>query len=1178
MFDPITIIAIAVLYVLALFAVAWIGDRVVTPGQGWSSQPLIYPLSLAVYCTSWTFFGSVGLAAQTGYDFVPVYIGPILMMTLGLPLLLRIARIAQSQNITSIADFIAARYGKSSKLAAVVTVVVVIGTLPYIALQLKAVAISFTIMTGRDGPGADIASSDGHGLTALLITVALCAFVILFGTRQVDNSEHQKGLILAVAVESVVKLTAFVAIGAFAVFALFGDFDRLWQSAAASPPVAEIFARPFDGGTWLTVTFLSFAAMILLPRQFHVAVVENSDEKELKRAAWLFPLYLIAINIFVVPIAAAGLLKAPDGADPDFFVLSLPISAGSEIMSVVAFLGGLSAATAMVIVETVALSIMVSNGLIIPLLLNERVRGLLPEHDLAPAFLWVRRLAIVFILGSSYVVFRALADVQGLAAIGLISFAAIAQLAPSFFGGLIWRRGTEMGAISGLLVGFVVWGYTLLLPWIAKAGWIGSTILTDGPFGMAFLKPQALAYLEFSPLTHGVIWSVGLNLIVYVVVSLLRAPEPIERLQASVFVQDSAPQRNNQGGKSLRLWRTAITVGDLQSATARYLGQERTQRAFEGYAKSRNHKHSPNDDADLQIIRFTEHLLTSSIGAASARLVLALLLRRGNVSGQSALKLLDDASEALQYNRDLLQSAIDQVRSGLSVFNKDMRLICWNRQFREILKLPSDIGQVGTPLDQILRVLAQRGDFGPGGADDLVAERLMKLAVSKETFQERLPPDGRIIEIRTSPMPQGGIVTTYTDITDRVEAAAALARANENLEKRVRERTGELLEVNAALAVAKAKADTASMEKTRFLAAASHDILQPLNAARLYATSLKERDLPPKEAELARNMDASLGAVEEIFSALIDISRMDSGRLEAKVSDFPISDILEQLHVEYRPLAEEKGLDLTVVTSTAFVRSDRRLLRRMVQNLISNAIKYTDEGRVLVGVRRRGDAVEIQILDTGPGIPADKQAAVFKEFQRLESAASGVRGLGLGLSIVERIGRLLEHEIALKSVLQVGSMFSVRVPAGAPEASTPIALPTARPVGSLVGLKVLCIDNEPAVLAGMQALLSGWGCEAATAANEAEALAVLRDGTHEPEIILADYHLDDDLGPNVAVKVREVVERDIPVIVITADHTNDVEADIQARGMSMLKKPLKAAALRAMINNALNRRRTDAAE
>lgn len=1176
MFDNVTIIVISLTYLSVLFVVAWVGDRYVKPRQGWSGRPLIYPLSLAVYCTSWTFFGSVGLAATTGYSFVPVYLGPILMMTLGLPLLQRIVRISKSQNITSVADFIAARYGKSSTLAAVVTVIVVIGSLPYIALQLKAVAVSFELMLSMPSTGST-STTQMHGTTGLIITLVLCAFAILFGTRQIDAAEHQHGLILAIAAESLVKLVAFLAVGLYVVFGLFGSFDNLWKQASERPEVASVFAQPFDGGMWLTVGFLSFAAMILLPRQFHVTVVENNGEHELRRAAWVFPLYLVAINLFVVPIAAAGLLLAPPGTDADFYVLTLPLAANAEFFAGIAFIGGLSAATAMVIVETVALSIMVSNGLIIPLLLSDRVRALLPTGDMPSLFLWVRRFAIFSILGLSYLVFRALGDVQGLAAIGLISFAAIAQLAPAFFGGLIWRNGTEIGAIAGMATGFALWAYTLLLPWVAKAGWISQSILSDGPLGLGFLRPQALLHLEFSPLTHGVLWSVGLNLLVYIVVSLLRAPAPIERLQASVFVQEP-PQQKAGGTGPLRLWRTAITVGDLQKATARYLGTERTERAFAGYAQSRNQLLTPNSEADLQLIRFTEHLLTSSIGAASARLVLALLLRRGNVSGQSALRLLDDASEALQYNRDLLQSAIDQVRSGLSVFNKDMRLICWNRQFREILKLPSDAGQVGAPLDQILRTLAKRGDLGSGNIDDLVAERLMKMAVSKETFQERLPPDGRIIEIRTSPMPQGGIVTTYTDITERVDAAMALARANETLEKRVRERTAELLEVNAALAVAKSKADTASLEKTRFLAAASHDILQPLNAARLYATSLNERALPETEAKLAWSVDASLSAVEEIFSALIDISRMDSGRLEAKVSDFPINEILDQLRVEYEALAKERGLKLTVLRSTQWVSSDRKLLRRMVQNLLSNAIKYTDSGRVLMGVRRRGSSLEIQVLDTGPGIPDNKRQAIFKEFQRLESAAADARGLGLGLSIVERIGRILGHEIGLASKPGEGSMFSVNVPVGVAKEISQESEATPRAVGSLAGLNILCIDNEPAVLAGMETLLSGWGCNVRTAPSAPLAVKEVAGGAMVPDIILADYHLDHGLGPDAVDEVRAELGVVVPAIVITADHTDEVENDIRERGLGMLKKPLKAARLRALINNVLNQKRREAAE
>ncbi|MEM1371107.1 MAG: NahK/ErcS family hybrid sensor histidine kinase/response regulator [Pseudomonadota bacterium] len=430
---------------------------------------------------------------------------------------------------------------------------------------------------------------------------------------------------------------------------------------------------------------------------------------------------------------------------------------------------------------------------------------------------------------------------------------------------------------------------------------------------------------------------------------------------------------------------------------------------------------------------------------------------------------------------------------------------------------------------------------------------------------------------RTSAMPQGGIVTTYTDITERMQAESALAQANETLERRVRERTAELLEVNAALAVAKSKADTANMEKTRFLAAASHDILQPLNAARLYATSLREREMPPPEAALASNVDASLAAVEEIFSALIDISRMDSGRLEPKLTDFPIADVFDQLRVEYEPVAAEKGITLRIQKTRAWVRSDRKLLRRMLQNLLSNAIKYTKSGKVLLGVRRRQNYFVLQVSDTGAGIPADKRAMVFKEFKRLDQTAQEVRGLGLGLSIVERIGRLLEHPISLESEPGRGSTFSVIVPQGAEQAEAVAPISPIKPVGSLAGLRVLCIDNEPAVLAGMAALLSGWGCVVHTAADAIQAVKVIADAPSHPDIILADYHLDDGIGPDAVDRVRERCNVELPAIIITADHTDEVEADIRARGLGMLKKPLKAAALRALMNNALSIRRRPAA-
>jgi len=1176
MFDGWTIAVVALVYVGVLFVVAWIGDRIRSPARAAGGRPLTYALSLAIYCTSWTFFGSVGLAATTGYDFLPVYIGPILLFLIGWPLVLRVVRLAKSQNITSVADFLAARYGKSQAVAAIVTLVAVVGSLPYIALQLKAIAVSIETMLGGTALAPIELPNIGYNTeTSFVITLLLAAFAILFGTRHIDATEHQDGLILAVATESLIKLTAFLAVGSFVAFSLYAGPGELIEKAAALPEIASAFGRSLNGGSWLTVVLLSSACALLLPRQFHVTVVENRAEREVRRAAWMFPLYLVAINLFVVPIAAAGLLSAPRGMlDPDFYVLSLPIGAGSELFTLVAFLGGLSAATAMVIVESIALAIMISNGLVIPVLLRNSEPAFEKQEDMAWQLLAIRRVAIVTILVLGYLVYRALGKSQGLAAIGLISFSAIAQLAPAFLAGLMWRKGTARGAIAGILAGFAVWAYTLLLPWIVKAGWISGSIVTEGPFGLGFLKPQALLYLHFDPLTHGVLWSLGANAVAFVVVSLLRAPEPVERVQAHIFVQEDMPRPAQT--PAFRLWRSSISVSDLQHTVSRYLGPERAERSFAEYLESRASS-SGTLEADIGHIRFAEHLLTSAIGAASARLVLSLLLRRRNVSGPSALKLLDDASEALQYNRDLLQSALDQVRHGLAVFDKDMRLICWNRQFRELLSLPSEYGRVGVPVDRILRFCAERGDLGGGTVDELVAERLMKLAVTKETFQERMSND-RILEVRTAAMPQGGVVATYLDITDRVEAASALARANETLERRVRERTAELLQVNAALAIAKSKADEANLDKTRFIAAASHDILQPLNAARLYASSLAERPLGETDGRLARNVDASLAAVEEIFSALIDISRLDAGRMEPEITDLPLASILEQLKLEFTPVAREKGLELRVAPTGVWVRSDRRLIRRLLQNLVSNAIKYTPSGRVLLGARRHGGDVRVLVLDTGPGIPEDKQAVIFKEFERLDATAGAVRGLGLGLSIVERIGRVLGHPIELVSTVGRGSAFSMRAPRVAPQAKPQAEVAPLPAAGSLSGHVVLCIDNEPAVIEGMATLLRGWGCHVLTASSAMQAAAVVRASGPRPEAILADYHLDEGTGIEAIDAVRAIAGAQTPAVVITADHSAEVQRDVRLRGIGMLRKPVRAAALRAVLAQHLIARRPAAAE
>jgi Na+/proline symporter/CheY-like chemotaxis protein len=1157
------VIVIALAYIGFLFLVASYGDRRHDLVRGSRARLLIYPLSLAIYCTSWTFFGSVGVAARTGFDFLTIYIGPMLMVGLAYPLIIRIVRLAKGQNITSIADFIAARYGKSQAVAATVALIAIVGMIPYIALQLKAVSASVsTILADTTAGGA---AQPLLGDIALFVALLMAAFAVLFGTRHIDATEHQDGLMLAIATESIIKLVTFLAVGVFVTFVLFQGPVALFASALRQPQTAAVLTSTPPVANFLAMTVLSLFAIILLPRQFHVAVVENHSEAEIRRAAWLFPAYLVLINLFVMPIAMAGLLKFPGGStDGDMFVLALPLLAHSELFTLIAFIGGLSAATAMVIVESVALAIMVSNDIVMPFILKRRAAQAAAPHDAGAELLTVRRIAIFAILLLAYIYYRSAGPAQ-LASIGLLSFAAIAQLTPAFFGGLIWRRGTATGAIAGMTAGILVWAYTLLLPSIADAGMVGEHILSAGPFGLAWLRPQALFGLDLPPLVHGVVLSLLANIALYIGCSFARRPSAIERVQADVFVPTSLTPM----APSFRLRRASVTVEELTATIARYLGEERTRESFRSFAASRRVSLEPQAEADFPLLQYGEYLLASAIGAASSRLVLSLLLRKRTVSTKAALKLLDEANAAIHYNREILQTALDHVRQGIAVFDKDLALLCWNRQFGEIFDLPHALTRIGIALDEILRHIAERGAPAAGDAYDLdeeVAARVARYTSEAEPFLERFAERGLVIEVRAGRMPDGGLVTTFTDITPSVKAAEALERANATLERRVRERTGELTRLNAELGRAKAEADDANVSKTRFIAAASHDILQPLNAARLYVTSLIERQRAGEDGDLVQNIDASLEAVEEIFAALLDISRLDTGAMQPEMTDFRIDELLQRLEVEFAPLAREKGLELKFMPCALAVRSDRRLLRRLLQNLVSNAIKYTPAGGVVIGCRRRGARLRIDVYDTGIGIPQGKRRAVFKEFHRLDQGARVARGVGLGLSIVERIARVLDCEVALKSNVGRGSRFSVEVPRAAAAIGAPVlhAVPKAA-AGQLAGTVALCIDNERAILDGMQTLLGGWGCRVLKAADLAEALAAIEGSGLHPDGLLVDYHLDGGNGMVAIAELRRRHGRDVPAILVTADRSVHVREEARAAGVHVLNKPVKPASLRALI-------------
>jgi Na+/proline symporter/signal transduction histidine kinase len=1149
------VIATAFGYIGLLFFVAHYGDRL-SPAERGRAGAFIYPLSLAIYCTSWTFFGSVGFATRTSVDFLAIYVGPVLMIGLCTPLLRRVIQLAKAQNITSIADFIGARYGKSQAVAATVALIAIIGSVPYIALQLKAMASSLETILSEDQAFSKIPII---GDIALMVTLAMAVFAVLFGTRQADATEHQHGLMFAVATESIVKLVAFLAVGIFVTFWMF-DPQELIHRAMKTPEAVRAIEYTPTIGNFLCMVVLSFCAIVLLPRQFHVSVVENANDAEVARARWLFPLYLVAINIFVIPIAIAGLVTFPFGAvDSDMYVLALPIEGDAPLLSLLVFIGGLSAATAMVIVECVALSVMLSNDIIVPLVLQRSPQSR-EGKDFGDFLLKARRFAIFAIMVMAYFYYRALGNTQ-LAAIGLLSFAAIAQLAPAFFGGLLWRRGTARGAIGGMVMGFITWFYTLFMPSFLDSNTAGILLLQHGPFGIEALRPQALFGADLPPLLHGVLWSLALNMLTYVTLSLARQPSSIERVQGDLFV----PSELAPIAPSFRRWRTTVTVQDIQTTVAQYIGADRAQLSFDEFANGHHTRLDPAAPADFELLQHAEHLIASSIGAASSRLVMSLLLRKRTVSARAALKLLDDSHAAMHFNREILQTALNHVRQGIAVFDTDLQLICSNRQFSDLLSLPPHLVQIGIPLREILEFMGAISQTG-GDGESAMLRRLAAYTTEGEPHLERLPDRHMVIEVRSNRMPDGELVVTFTDVTPSIEAAEALERANATLEKRVRDRTEELTRLNSELALAKSTAEDANISKTRFLAAASHDILQPLNAARLYVTSLVERQNGGEDSRLVENIDDSLEAIEEILSALLDISRLDAGAMTPSISSFKMADLMRSLEIEFAPSARAKGLELVFVPCSLPVQSDRLLLRRLLQNFISNAIKYTPQGRVLVGCRRRGASLQIRVYDTGVGIPIVKRGEIFKEFHRLEQGARIARGLGLGLSIVERLARVLNHGIAIDANAGGGSVFSVTVPTATAvnhTAAVTIATPLSRT--PIAGARIVCIENDPAILDGMKTLLKAWNADVIAVTDPDAAAEAIEAAGGNVTGLLVDYHLDRGNGVAAIRDIRRRFGESLPAILITADRSPHVRAAAREENIAVLNKPVKPASLRALL-------------
>ena len=643
-------VLVCLAYVALLFIVAFTADRLAAAGRStWLRSPMVYTLSLSIYCTAWTFYGAVGYAARSGLEYVTIYLGPTLVMVGWWWGLRKLVRVGRSQRVTSIADLISSRYGKSNLLAICVTVLAVVGITPYIALQLQSITLSFSIFFEEAPVG-----SYSDASVVFWVAAGLAVFAILFGTRNLDANERHHGVVTAIALEAVVKLVALLAVGIFVVWGLSGGVTETLDRIDASP----IGQWQVNGSRWATITFLAVAAFVCLPRMFQVMVVENDDERHLRTAAWAFPTYLLLISLFVVPIAVVGLEVMPAGANPDMFVLTVPLSQGKEALAMLSFLGGFSSATSMVIVAAMALSTMVSNHLVMPIWLSAQSDRASVSGDVRHVILLARRVSIAAIMALGYFYFRLSGGGAALASIGLISFAGIAQILPALVGGLFWRGATRTGALSGLTVGFALWLYTLLLPGLG-GGLLPEAVLREGPFGLAWLRPQALFGIAgLDPIVHSVMWSMVLNAAAFCAASLLSFPSPLERLQGAQFVNVFDHSAGPRG------WTGSVAQSeDLMIMSQRILGAREAQELFQREAALQGGRGHLPEPTPLFLERL-ERELAGSVGAAAAHAMIGQIVGGSSVSVEDLLAVADESAQLMEYSSQLEVKSAELARTA----------------------------------------------------------------------------------------------------------------------------------------------------------------------------------------------------------------------------------------------------------------------------------------------------------------------------------------------------------------------------------------------------------------------------------------------------------------------------------------------------------------------------------
>lgn len=1133
-----TIAALSLVYLLILFSVGHFGKRITSKHP---LAPWVFSFALSIYCTSWAFYGVTAQAAVNGWWMPPTYIGSFLLFWLGFKLIARIAIACRRYRITSIADFIATRFGHSRSLAVITTLILLMSVIPYIALQLHAVSTSINTL---------VASPAGHAWytdTGLYVSLWMAIFALLFVSKSAKAHQPNPGLMTAIAFESLVKLLALLAIGAFVFWGMYDGIGQIFEMAAISPAVQQVQQQALPAHTYWLHVLLGFAATLCLPRQFHVTFVENQHLGHLRSARWIFPLYLLLMGMFTLPLALAGVMLLGSDANIDLVVLQLPLAAQRTDIALLAYLGGFSAATSMVVVATVVLGIMITNELLAPLVYRTPAAQADGSKHIKVATL--RRIAMLTVMALGYVYYRWIGTETGLAQLGLMAFALVAQLAPVLILGLLSRNINRQGAIAGLCGGALAWAYIILLPELSRAGLIGSVWLTQGPFGWQLLAPQQLFGLNTDVISLGVLVSLSLNCLLVLLVSRISITRVGEWLESGRFLrtQLTTPPR-----RALNL-----SVQDCYLLVKRFAGESEAQRLLQRNLKQPNELQQL---APANLLQAAERSLAAVVGGASMRLIMDASGRHAALPLESVARFVDEASQVFQFNQALLRSTIDNISQGISVVDADLRLIAWNQRYIDMFQYPAGLVEVGKPVADVIRFNLQRGLIDSDNIEAEITKRLGYLKQGSAYKFQRRQQDGQVLEMQGTPLPGGGFVTTYSDIS-------AFIDTQQQLEQRVAERTAALQQLNAQLQQAQLKIEQSTQAKSRFFAAASHDLMQPFNASALFASLLRDKQTEPELKQLSQNLISSLNSAEELLGAILELTKLDSGVISANVQPVGLHNLLDDIARDAAILAEEKGLLLHYQPSKLAVQTDRKLLKRVIQNLLANAIRYTETGKVLLGIKRRGEQLQICVLDTGVGIAAHDQQRIFDEFQQGEQ--QNQKGLGLGLAIAKRISCILGHNLAVQSTPGKGSCFSVTLPLSIQPVAPQLPARTQDTSANFVGKTVLLLDNEPQLRAAVTELLRSWQINVTAVGQPSDALQALQTGL-KPDLLLFDYHLDNGAtGIEVANQLAAHFAVQAPVIIHSADHSEQIREAALNAGYYFLLKPLKPAALKKLFSRLL---------